>query len=158
MPARLRGPLTRSAIKPRLLFPTAEQLAAKARKSFVTDDEEAITDIEEESHEMSTPAKNTGGSASTPKAPRFAPASPPSTLRATRSKKIDDFSSPATSVMFSDDDDDVGPVVGRARGGKVSPFDTWQRTKNTSQTKKRMGDSIMRSGGDASKRQRGQAA
>jgi hypothetical protein len=47
LPSRLRGPLTRSSIKPRLLFPTAQQVKAREMRSQATEDEEeAVTDIE----------------------------------------------------------------------------------------------------------------
>ena len=79
--------MTRSSIKPRLLFPSSQQIRAKERKSQLSeDDEEAITDIEE--HEVSTPAEEQHVVA-TPKAPKFAPASPPTTGRATRSKDVE---------------------------------------------------------------------
>jgi len=83
----LHRPLTRSSIKPRLLFPSPQQVKAKEKKSQLSeDDEEAITDIEE--HEFSTPAEEQDVVV-TPKAPKFAPASPPTTGRATRSKDFE---------------------------------------------------------------------
>jgi len=91
-PSTLHRPLTRSSIKPRLLFPSPQQVRAKEKKSQLSeDDEEAITDIEE--HGLSTPAEDQD-IVVTPKAPKFAPASPPTTIRATRSKNFE-ISSPA---------------------------------------------------------------
>lgn len=55
-------PLTRASIKPRLLFPTAEQRQAREQKSVVTD-EEATTDIEEHADAdevVEAPAKESG--------------------------------------------------------------------------------------------------
>lgn len=154
VPARLRGPMTRSSIKPRLLFPTTEQLAAKAKKSAISvDDEEADTDIEGGSTDSSTPAKQIRNLSVTPQAPDFALASPPTTARATRSKMLDDMSSskPTTpiksvDVTFSSD--------GHGRAERTSPYNSWKRTKSTA--RKRAGDSLTRSGGDITKRHRGE--
>ena len=147
VPSRLHGPLTRSSIKPRLLFPTPKLAKPKTMRSQVTEDEEeAMTDIEEPNKELSTPTGQIDEAVSTPNAPRFAPASPPTTVRATRSgKKVE-----------SDDESPESPMKkGRGRGRKVSPFDRWQRTKNgaAGQSKKRDGDPLTRTSGD--KRLRG---
>ncbi|KAG9248712.1 hypothetical protein BJ878DRAFT_412166 [Calycina marina] len=94
-------PLTRSAVKPRLLFPSPEQKKARAQKSPIADeDEEAVTDIEDP--ELATPAEEQAKFIATPKASKFAPVSPPTTLRATRSKDVGLPSSSAT-------DSDAGP-------------------------------------------------
>lgn len=150
VPSRLRGPLTRSGLKPRLLFPTAAQLAAKKEKALIPDEEEeAITDIED-----STAMDLSEDGVTTPKAPKFAPASPPTTGRATRSIKKAGSSSPATPGA-----EDRGSRS--SRGGKVSPFDGWRRVKGPSpilKGKKRMGDALTRSRGESSKRTRGQAS
>src|SRR3954452_9759427 len=67
---QLDRPLTRSAIQPRLLFPTRQQLKAKEMRSQATEDEEeAVTDIEEQSS-----MDHTDDIVATPKAPRLAPA------------------------------------------------------------------------------------
>ncbi|KAI9738893.1 MAG: hypothetical protein M1818_005206 [Claussenomyces sp. TS43310] len=155
VPARLRGPLTRSSIKPRLLFATAKQVAMKEKLNTSihdkVDEEEAVTDIEESSHDLSTPTNLSAEFASTPKAPKFAPASPPTTVRTTRSKKVE-LTSPSA---HHDEDSDTG--VTRRQGGKVSSFNGWKRTKSSvpGHGKKREGDPITRSGGDMTKRQRG---
>lgn len=131
LPDRLRGPLTRSSVKPRLLFPTPEQLKAKEvkemRSQATEDEEEAITDIDE-AHNLSTPKDQQGHAVATPKAPKFAPASPPTTTRATRSKQMDVTGSPA------DAEDD----------GSLSPFYDWSLAKDDPPTrsKKRGGDSL----------------
>ncbi|TVY28223.1 hypothetical protein LHYA1_G003332 [Lachnellula hyalina] len=122
----------------RLLFPSDRQLRSKDLRSQAVEDEEADTDIDESSM-LSTPRTRPGRKTrsitnkstpqyseeiSTPMAPRFAPAvpiSPPSTSRATRSRKIDMSSSPA-----GPDSDDA-----------LSPFDSWSRVKNP---KKRVAD------------------
>jgi len=154
VPASPRGGLRRSSIKPRLLFPTSEQVRARERRSQVTEDEEeAVTDIEE----SDTPMMQMDGAAETPRAPKFAPVSPPTTTRATRSgNKADMSRSPIGPT--SEDEPAQSPVNrGRGRGGKVSPFDKWQRTKSgaMSQSKKRQGEHIPRNSGDITKRLRG---
>lgn len=150
VPPNLRRPLTRSSIKPRLLFPTPEQAKARVPKTHTTDDEEAETDIEEPS--TSTPMA-IDDMAATPKAPRFGPVSPPTTLRATRSKKMD-ICNPYVEPASEDDEVDApaSPLLRSQRtGGKVSPFDQWQRVKKpagSASSKKREGEPISRRGGD----------
>jgi len=114
-----RRPLTRSSIKPRLLFAPKVEEPPVISKS----DEEAETDIEDHVRESfkedrpSTPMELVEDAPGTPEAPRFAPASPPATARTTRygSKKLD-----ATPMKGK----------GAARGGKRSPFEGWRRTKS----------------------------
>lgn len=116
--ARLARPLTRSSIKPRLLFQTP-------KTQEMIDEEEAATDVEEDDDEQTeeeveipevpvpqTPAKRRVKHAATPEAPKFAPVSPPDTRRTTRS----------TNKLI----DEATPVKGRS---KSSPFDSWRRTK-----------------------------
>lgn len=137
VPANLCRPLTRSSIKPRLLFPTAEQTKAKQKRSETTEDEEeAITDIEE----PPTPMDFANDHVSTPKPPKFAPATPPTTARATRSKKID------MDVSLGSDDEVPSPNhVDSGKDAKLSPFDNWPRTKRqASGSKKREGASMSR--------------
>ncbi|RFU35335.1 hypothetical protein B7463_g968, partial [Scytalidium lignicola] len=155
VPAELRRPLTRSSIKPKLLFPTAQQLRAREMRSrAIEEEEEAATDIEEFDDVNVTPSDHIDTTVMTPKAPKFAPASPPpTTARVTRSNKhFDKDNTPP--VDASDDDDAPSTPLRRNRGGKISPFDSWQRTKGGAkkQTNKRAGEPLTRSGGDASKR------
>jgi len=112
--------LTRSAIKPRLLFPARGKAPAPAVDH---DDEEAVTDIEDNGASLSTPVPQFEtpvevheDKPSTPKAPRFAPASPPSTVRATRT----------TSKAIVND-----PAIKRPIKSS-SPFDSWRVSKRTS--------------------------
>ncbi|RYP20144.1 hypothetical protein DL767_009510 [Monosporascus sp. MG133] len=138
--------ITRSSIKPRLLFPPAGK--GEEVDDTVNEDEEAATDIED-------PASNDTGAADTdipatpldlvdqqpdtPKAPRFAPASPPSTSRTTRfGSKLEADATPMKKST-------------KAR----SPFDGWRRSKRTTEThgQKRAGDPLDGSD-EASKRQR----
>ncbi|KAL7960337.1 hypothetical protein V8C34DRAFT_276892 [Trichoderma compactum] len=121
-------PLTRSSIKPRLLFP-AKAPAPKTKDML--EEEEAATDVEEavkaekpsaKVEMVETPAKAKGERAQTPDAPKYAPASPPETRRTTRS----------TNKLSADS----APIK---RTGKKSPFDSWIRTKehtNRSGTKR----------------------
>ncbi|KAI1801501.1 hypothetical protein F4811DRAFT_534146 [Daldinia bambusicola] len=139
---RLR-PLTRSSIKPRLLFPTKGKNVAKP----TTDDEEAATDIEDhvfkdvEEEEIEAPATPTAKvtkKPGTPVAPKFAPASPPSTVRTRRTT----FHAKA----------DVSPL--KVAKSRSSPFDGWRRSKSrsTAHGQKREGDELARP--NESKRQR----
>ncbi|ETS78247.1 hypothetical protein PFICI_10309 [Pestalotiopsis fici W106-1] len=112
--------ITRSSIKPRLLFPAQE----KKKASHDTDEEEAATDIEDhanpnptiiepEEEQSQTPQEPQEKIVpDTPAAPRFAPASPPASARATRvSKRLLAEETPAK------------------RTGRRSPFDSWRRSK-----------------------------
>ncbi|KAH8160030.1 hypothetical protein CIB48_g8213 [Xylaria polymorpha] len=84
---RRHRPMTRSSIKPRLLFPSEPK--GKQASTSTAEDEEAVTDIEDnvfhhngedvEAEIPATPLRFTKGKIETPEAPRFAPASPPST-------------------------------------------------------------------------------
>ena len=120
----LRRPLTRSSIKPRLLFPSAHQTEAKEKRSQVTEDEEeAVTDIEEP-HGM-----DVDEAVATPKPARFAPiapATPPTTARTLRSKKVDmdPLDSEEESMVASPTHIDSG------KGARISPYDNFPRTKN----------------------------
>jgi hypothetical protein len=155
IPSRLRGPLTRSSVKPRLLFPSAEQTAARQqklqeKKPQLTDDEEAMTDIEHMPHEVASPEEDMEDVMATPVAPKFAPApnTPPSTARTTRYMNLDgaaDEPSPRETRSS-----------GPRSGAKVNAFAGWKRTKAGAATnsKKRDADKIT-GGGDTSKRQRG---
>jgi hypothetical protein len=177
VPARLRGPLTRSSLKPRLLFPTPEQMAVRQKKKApVTDEEEVMTDLEDPSALVSTPAKHLNDFAVTPrhsKVAQVAPVSPPTTARTTRNSKMDlesygassDPASPSTRTTRSNKMDIDSPArpanpatpPNRLRSGRVSPSASWHRTKTISpkQTRKREGDVITRSGGELTKRRRG---
>lgn len=81
-------------MKPRLLFPTPEQLKAKEMSQAMEDDEEAVTDVDE-SNRLATPKDQVARLVATPKAPRFGPVSPPTTARSTRSKQLRTHGSPA---------------------------------------------------------------
>ncbi|KAL2021255.1 hypothetical protein VTK56DRAFT_7334 [Thermocarpiscus australiensis] len=126
----MRRPLTRSAVKPRLLFPVAKGEENKP----ANEDEEAATDIED--HVLAgmgegstvTPAELVDEAPGTPEAPRFAPASPPTTTRTTR---------------FGKKSAEATPLKPKP-GGKRSPFDGWRRVKGGAQSQghKRPGDEL----------------
>ncbi|KAJ2897917.1 uncharacterized protein MKZ38_004292 [Zalerion maritima] len=116
---------TRAHIKPRLLFP-------KATPDL--EEEEAPTDIEDtaeetkaDAEELTTPINMAHNGPTTPKAPKFAPASPPTTGRVGRA-----VYKPAAAVAKS------------TRSAKISPFDGWRRSKAPSSTsgQKRQADSL----------------
>lgn len=131
-PTRPR-PFTRSSVKPRLLFPRTEKKGKEVTKNATTSDEEAATDIEDHVlaaveddveelpdadaddavQEPATPAAKADEKLATPVAPRFAPASPPSTVRATR-----------TTSKLTGHDSSIKAVKPR------SPFDGWRRSKS----------------------------
>jgi hypothetical protein len=119
---------TRSSIKPRLLFPTGNS----DEPEDLNDDEEAATDIEDhvlagmEADKLETPADMIDETPGTPAAPRFAPASPPTTARTTRFKKS------------------AEPAPNPKQPAKRSPFDSWRRVKGGSQSTghKRSGDDL----------------
>ena len=118
-------PLTRSSIKPRLLFPTAKQ--RQEREAAAVEDEEATTDLEEpHDHDM------TGAEEAQPTTPvkptSFSPATPPTTDHATRAytKKAKLEHLPLEPPEL------VEAMPSRPRGKKVSPFDGWLRTKSGS--------------------------
>ena len=145
--ANLR-PLTRSSIKPRLLFPTPQQRAERTAAAIA--DEEAPTDIED--HAMTQPEDIV-----TPVKKSFAPATPPPTGHATRSstKKARD-----TTLSPSEMDDDMmeGPAEKRK---KVSPFDGWARTKagaSGEKGRKREGETMEKGERDGGKRIKNYAA
>ena len=123
---RLR-PLTRSSVKPRLLFPTEKQ-----RRKRELAEEEALTEIED-AHGVETESKHKKKKPITPIKQSFAPpATPPATGHATRSA-TKQAAMNGRSPPFGMPE---GDVEGSASSGdrhrpkkRTSPFDTWQRTK-----------------------------
>ncbi|KAI0391937.1 hypothetical protein F5Y17DRAFT_460349 [Xylariaceae sp. FL0594] len=136
---RRRGPMTRSSIKPRLLFPRMAKGKEAASTSQEHEDEEAVTDIEDhvldgaeeaQTPEPETPVNVDEEQVKTPAAPRFAPASPPPTSRVTRSTdKVRDADTPMKKAKNS------------------SPFDGWRRSKSRALTQgqKREGGALAQS-------------
>ncbi|KAI9794303.1 MAG: hypothetical protein M1835_006691 [Candelina submexicana] len=160
-----RRPFTRSSIKPRILWPTEEQLKAREPKP-VEVDEEALTDIKEftpksphEEADQTLDTPETKGSRLLPPTKRtFTPASPPTSGRATRAskRKVAVDSSP----LGSEPEDLTSRASKKFKPN--SPFDGWQRTKpgaaTTRKGRKREGEVIEKTGGTTSKRSKaGQA-
>ncbi|KAL8793007.1 MAG: hypothetical protein Q9195_004411 [Heterodermia aff. obscurata] len=140
---------TRSSVKPRLLFPTAQQ-----QRERQLADEEAITDIEA-SHDSDmtdvateeTETEEQGGThVVTPVKTSFTPATPPTTVHATRA---------ATKKGVEASPLDAVPVEVKKKGGKRSPFDGWARRKaGTSATatgkgRKRQGEALEKGDDDS---------
>ncbi len=156
--SRPRCPMTRSSIKPRLLWPTEEQ--RKAREPKIDEvDEEALTDIEgaqpvsaNGEADQSLGAPEAGDRRVTPTMRSFTPASPPASGRATR----------ASTRKGAMDSSPLGPeseeLTSRApkRVKNNSPFDGWQRIKpgavTTKKGRKREGEVLERNEGMTSKR------
>lgn len=147
-------PLTRSSIKPRLLFPTKQQIHERTVSTI--DDEEAPTDIEDpQDHELTDPEDEKP--ITTPiKASVFSPATPPTTGHATRA-----VTKKAALDSPPDRPEPVQAVPYERRGKKVSPFDGWARTKagmsgSEGKGKKREGEAMEKNEGVAgSKKVRG---
>ena len=150
-------PLTRSTIKPRLLFPTKQQIQERTPSSI--DDEEAPTDIEDpQDHVMTDPEDEK--QVNTPvKASVFSPTTPPTTSHATRAA-----TKKAAINLLSDPPEPVEAVPYERRGKKVSPFDGWARRKAGASVaggkgKKREGEAMEKNEGVAgSKKVRGNGA
>lgn len=131
-------PITRSTVKPRLLWPSEEQLDDKhARDAALDEDEEADTDIEQE--HMPLPLPNAEKDFITPVVNKVAPPgfvmTPPSTHRATRSasKKLSFMSSFETIPESAETEAPASPAPTPARKSgpkKTSPFESWQRKKS----------------------------
>ena len=145
------GRLTRSSIKPRLLFPTARQ--KRERQAADLEDEEAPTDIEEPQNDiMAEPEEVT-----TPVRPTIiSPSTPPATGHVTRAttKKNNSGSSPL------DSSGSVEESYHKTGVKKISPFDGWARTKRgtneVGKSKKRAAEVMNMDGDDGgSKRLRG---
>ena len=111
------------------------------RSQFAEDEEEAITDIEEP-HGM-----DVDDVIATPKPTRLAPtapATPPTTARTLRSKKVDMH----PDMGSEDEAQQASPTrVDSGRGARVSPYDNFPRTKSSvdsRSSKKREGASMSR--------------
>ena len=116
---------TRSSVKPRLLFPTAQQ-----QRERQLADEEAITDIEashdSEMTDVATEESDTEEQGPTkvvtPVKTSFTPATPPTTVHATRAAT-------KKGVEASPLDSEPVEAAVKKKGGRRSPFDGWARRK-----------------------------
>ncbi|KAI9810446.1 MAG: hypothetical protein M1832_001340 [Thelocarpon impressellum] len=144
-------PLTRSSIKPRLLFPSASRKHRPEEREDDVADEEAITDIDDAANHPLPSSDIEGGSdaeeqvglpgqahrPTTPSGDAMAtsPTSPPSTIRATRASAR--RAAPSSSPLGAPEPVEYAPVS-RKGGKKSSPFAGWPRTKAGS--RKRAGE------------------
>ena len=153
-------PLTRSAIKPRLLFPSAEQL--RERERGVDDvDEEAVTDIEMEG---SHPAPTNGGKSVGSQVSSLV--SPPPTHNKKKSRAGLKGTLDGTPIPIFEEEGEGEPMSlgtdasfssaasASGRGKGRSPFDSWARTKGG---RKRAGEPV-EEGVGSGKRSRGAGA
>ena len=120
------GLVKRRPLKGTLLFPRKESQSTD-------EDEEASTDVEdvpiistEPESAPQTPVRVKAGKVGTPSAAKYSPISPPDTRRVTRS----------TDKIAKE------PITGEP--SRMSPFDSWRRTKSNRETGglKRQGDSL----------------
>lgn len=134
--------LLRSDLKPRLLFPSAE--SRRDKNEVIEEDEEATTDLEEpmspahEENQSDREAQNQNWTKpSTPFKQRIQPATPPSSrpMRNSRRSFVEARSEQeSSSEMHSPMDvthDTISPPR-QTRHKKASPFDAWQRVKQSS--------------------------
>ncbi len=151
-------PFTRSAVKPRLLWPSTAH--AQERSAAPAEDEEATTEVEDQPQndsDMTDLAHETDEEViMTPVKSSFrAPTTPPASGRATRAatQKAKLNSTPA-------EPEDGFSSSGRKIAKNLSPFDSWQRTKATvlevKKGKKREGELLNMDGGG--KKMRGKGA
>ncbi|KAL8702051.1 MAG: hypothetical protein Q9224_000200 [Gallowayella concinna] len=117
---RLR-PFTRSAVKPRLLFPTEKQ-----RRERELAEEEALTDIED-----GHVGNNKGEKLTTPIKQSFTITTPPATGHATRSATKQAALNGGSSPLGPPEVglEGIASAFERRPRKKTSPFNAWQRTK-----------------------------
>lgn len=151
-------PLTRSSIKPRVLFPSARDTSAQQDPPSEVD-EEAATDIEDHAKETDevTDQPTDGETQQRPSTPpsestAAAPPSPdPSTVRSLRSR----------AKPGDTDQHGATPTVLEPKRKRVSPFDGWLRKKPAPavpRSKKREAEAASSPGGPSTKRTRGNRA
>ncbi|KAN0083423.1 hypothetical protein V8E54_002511 [Elaphomyces granulatus] len=153
-------PLTRSSIKPRVLFPTARQRHSKEAHSGITD-EEATTDIDDHAS-LSEPDVEVGHAADA--SLEQSPVTPPAKTTATTP------SSPGASSRSLRSHDRRGTLdheempsgTEPKKEKRISPFGIWKRKKQTPSSstrskvpKKRDVGSIASAGGPATKKTKG---
>lgn len=120
-------PLTRSSVKPRVLFPGVDE--SRKEERIIETDEEAATDIEDNgvSKDEANETDHAAGPdvqqdpATPPAKPHVAtPAGPGATIRTLRSRNRREIS-----------ESDVTPTASAARKKTMSPFAGWQRKKQS---------------------------
>ena len=138
--------MTRSSIKPRLLFPPEQKNADG--EVYGTDDEEALTDIEEAAsvtvpfprEDFETPQELEGDTPATPAAPRFF---------FLLIRRTDSSTRQGSKAKIED-----SPMKSRPAKTK-SPFDVWRRSRSSAaHGQKREGDPLAQGVPTAAKRQK----
>ena len=150
LPSSLRGPVTRSTVKPRILFPNEEQKKMRAHKAEdgepKTEDDEADTDIED-LMDLSAAKGKIDNSATNSTALELAHASSPTTTRAARSKHVD-LSSSLGAPTSDDEHLRTPPKHNARRTANVSPCAELSRSAKAKVNKnKREGEALTRGGG-----------
>ncbi|KAK1143008.1 hypothetical protein N8T08_007072 [Aspergillus melleus] len=150
-------PLTRSSIKPRVLFPNANDRAPREEPAEELDDEEAATDIEDQAFasDVADDLDNDDVKMDQrPTTPDLNPASqttspPVGTIRSLRSR-----------TKRKDPEQTPTPAIPETKKKRASPFDGWLRKKQTpaaaaAKPKKRDAEAANSPGGPATKKTRG---
>jgi hypothetical protein len=152
LPSSLRGPVTRSTVKPRILFPNEEQKKMRAHKAEdgepKTEDDEADTDIED-LMDLSAAKGKIDNSATTSTALELALASSPTTTRAARSKHVD-LSSSLGAPTSDDEHLRTPPKHNARRTANASPCAELKGRRSAKakvNKKKREGEPLTRGGG-----------
>lgn len=151
-------PLTRSAIKPRVLFPTTRS-SARQQDHQNEVDEEAATDIEDHAQDTDDAADQALDDGmelreSTPPVDTTAAMAPSPGATTARSLR---------PRAKRDDEHETTPTISEPKRKRVSPFDGWLRKKQTpaatgTKTKKREAEAVGSPSGPSTKRPRGRAA
>lgn len=140
-------PLTRSSIKPRVLFPSAAKTSTPQQDHPSDVDEEAATDIEDHAKDTDDAAEQTADPSES--ATTVVPTSP-GTSRSLRPR----------AKREEVDQHETTPTTVQPARKRISPFDAWQRKKpapatSGSKTKKREAEAVGSPGGPSTKRARG---
>lgn len=152
-------PLTRSSIKPRVLFPTAKPSIPQQDQPDEVD-EEAATDIEDHAKDNDDAVDHED----IEKQER--PATPPPKSNDAESSSPDATTSRSLRPRAKRDDADhheTTPMVAEPKKKRVSPFDGWLRKKSApaapvTKAKKREAEAVGSPGGPSMKRSRGNRA
>nr|POF13228.1 hypothetical protein CFP56_10375 [Quercus suber] len=123
-------PLTRSTVKPRLLFPSADQLQQRMLAADQAD-EEAVTDIEMPNAAPAESHHDVAAAAAAPSGDRFTP--PPTN----RSKRSSSKKTPMHATPIYEDSTTTDAMEATFPKKSANPFDAWPRTKSG---RKRAGD------------------
>jgi hypothetical protein len=127
--------LTRSTLKPRILFPSAEQVRAREAAAAEEADEEALTDIDvplptpARTDKTGPPLKSTGNHRRSTAAPA-ADARTPSPVPMALDRAPPVGAASAEPATAPNDPKPTNKYLERPKSGRsVSPFDSWSRVK-----------------------------